>query len=89
MTLAQLLELLGKAPELLAQLMGIMLVLFTAIGAFGTGLEAVGARFGVRWLESLGQRIEAIFGDVPKMLRGSRATKMLRNVKDFSDEPPL
>lgn len=82
MTLAQLLELLTKAPDLLAQLLGVLLVLFTAIGAFGTALESLGVRFGIRWLESLGQRIEAIFGDVPKMIRGSRATAFIRKVED-------
>jgi hypothetical protein len=47
-----------------------------ALGALGTGIETVGAKRGWRWMERAGQVLEAIFSDLPKAIRGSRATKL-------------
>jgi hypothetical protein len=41
-------------------------------GLVGTGLEALGAKYKIKALEGIGQRVEALFADIPKLLRGSR-----------------
>jgi len=74
MSLPELLALLQKSPELLAQLFALVIALSFAVGAFGTGLESLGEAHGWQWLEKLGQRIEAVGSEVPKLLRGSRYT---------------
>lgn len=44
------------------------LALGIAIGAVGTGLEALGAWIGKTWLVALGQKLEAIGADIPKLV---------------------
>ena len=65
MTLADVVQ---KAPEVIAELAAVSL----AIGAFGTALEHAGEVLKLHVLVVVGQRLEALFGDLPKMLRGSR-----------------
>ena len=65
MTLADVVQ---KAPEVIAELVAIS----TAIGAFGTALEHAGEVLKLSALVKIGQRLEAIFADLPKLIRGSR-----------------
>lgn len=50
-------------------------------GLVGTGLETLGTKLKIASLVGIGQRVEALFADVPKMIRGSRATAMLKTVR--------
>lgn len=43
-------------------------------GLLGTLIEALGERWKIPALVALGQRIESILLDAPKMIRGSRKT---------------
>ena len=45
-----------------------------AAGLFGTALEKIGEAAKKPWLVAIGQRLEALSIDVPKLLRGSRFT---------------
>lgn len=69
MTLAEVVQ---HAPEVIAELAAVSV----AIGAFGTALEHAGEVLRQPWLVAVGQRLEAVFGDLPKLLRGSRFSKL-------------
>jgi len=55
-------------PELYALLIPVV------VGLLGTFLESVGTRYNLPILVAIGQRIEALFADLPKAIRGSRKT---------------
>lgn len=67
-----LVEVVQKAPEVLAEAAAAS----AAIGAFGTALEHVGEVLKIHALVAIGQRLEAIFGDIPKLIRGSRYSNL-------------
>jgi hypothetical protein len=50
-----------------------------AAGPVGSLLETIGTAAKLAWLVALGQRLEAFGQDWPKLVRGSRATAMLRS----------
>jgi hypothetical protein len=50
-----------------------------AAGPFGSLLEGIGTAAKLSWLVAIGQRLEALGVDLPKMIRGSRATAMLKH----------
>ncbi len=77
MTLPELLALLQKAPAALAELSAAAVAVSMAVGGLGTTIEHVGVTAGALWLEKLGQRLEAVGTDVPKLIRGSRYTNDL------------
>lgn len=43
-------------------------------GLIGTGLEALGAKLKIAALVGIGQRVESLLIDLPKLIRGSRLT---------------
>lgn len=51
-----------------------------AAGPVGSLLESAGAYAKLPWLVALGQRLEAFGQDWPKLVRGSRATAMLKEM---------
>lgn len=59
------------------QLAGLVAV---AAGPVGSLLEGIGTALKLSWLVAIGQRLEALGMDLPKMLRGSRATAMLKDM---------
>lgn len=59
-------------PEILIWASPILIPLVA--GLIGTALEALGAKYGIKSLEGIGQRVEALFADIPKLIRGSRLT---------------
>lgn len=67
-----LVEVVQKAPEVLAEAVAVS----AAIGAFGTALEHMGEVLKIQALVAIGQRLEAIFGDIPKLIRGSRYSNL-------------
>lgn len=46
-----------------------------AVGLLGSALESFGEKFGKPKLVALGQRLESLSVDVPKLIRGSRFKK--------------
>ncbi len=82
MSFAELLSTLFKSPELLAVLLASLTAVSFALGAVGTAIEELGAA--MRWphIERLGQRIEALFSELPKLWRGSRAPLRALQAKD-------
>jgi len=50
------------------------------VGPLGSLIELVGTSFKVSALVALGQRLEALGADLPKLIRGSRATAMLKEM---------
>lgn len=77
-----------------------ILFAWLALGAIGTRLEKLGAAKGWPLLEAIGQRIEAVCADLPKLIGGSRlssatvaeltalAAKKLEAEKAPSPKPP-
>jgi len=59
------------------QLAGLVTV---AAGPVGSLLEGLGTAAKLTWLVAFGQRLEALGVDLPKMIRGSRATAMLKDL---------
>lgn len=57
-------------------------------GLVGTGLEKLGTKFQIAALVGIGQRVEALFADVPKLIRGSRATKLQAEIELLKGEGP-
>ena len=60
-------------------------------GLLGTWLEAIGTRYNRPTLVAIGQRIEGLLADLPKLIRGSRKTaedKAAAEPKDPPSEPP-
>lgn len=61
-----------------------ILTLVTAVaiaaGPFGSLLELAGNYAKLPWLVAIGQRLEAASVDLPKLIRGSRATAMLKDM---------
>lgn len=74
MTFAELTAIVEKAPELVAAAAAAGIAVSVAVGALGTQLENLGAKLGLLWLERLGQRLEAVGSDLPKLRSGSRYT---------------
>lgn len=50
------------------------------VGPLGSLLEFAGTAFKFSPLVALGQRLEALGADLPKLIRGSRATAMLKDM---------
>jgi hypothetical protein len=59
-----------------------------AIGMLGTGIEKVGAARGWPKVERAGQFLEALFSDLPKAIRGSRATKLQAEIELLKGSGP-
>ncbi len=58
----------------LEQILTLIGAISLAIGPLGSTIEAIGEATKSPKLIALGQRLEAIGADVPKLLRGSRKT---------------
>lgn len=82
MTFAELLSVLAKSPELIAILLAGLTAISFAMGAVGTAIEELGAVMKWPFVERLGQRIEALFSELPKLWRGSRAPLRSVQAKD-------
>jgi hypothetical protein len=54
-------------------------------GLIGTALEALGAKYKIRALEGIGQRVEALFADLPKLIGGSRFTALKKELGTPAD----
>ncbi len=95
MTLVELLGLLLRSPDTLLLLVALLTSLSFSLGAIGTALEVFGAATGRPRLERFGQRIEALFSELPKLWRGSRAPLRALQGKDSSaavgdnGDPPM
>jgi len=50
------------------------------VGPLGSLIELFGTSFKVSALVAFGQRLEALGADLPKLIRGSRATAMLKDM---------
>lgn len=52
-------------------IVGIIVAAWPILGAIGTGIEAIGTAVAKPALVAIGQRLEAIFIDGPKLLKGT------------------
>ncbi len=59
-----------------------------SIGLLGTLLESIGERFGYPKLVRFGQGLEGIAADIPKLIRGSRATKLQAEIELLKGNGP-
>jgi hypothetical protein len=58
------------------------------VGPLGSFLELVGETFGWARLVAFGQRLEALGADLPKLIRGSRATKLKAELELLKGDGP-
>jgi hypothetical protein len=73
-------------PLVVYQICAVIVALWPLVGAVGTVLENVGDILKRPRLQAWGQRLEAIFVDWPKVIRGSRITRLL-GVEDTASLP--
>lgn len=60
--------------------------IWLAVGLLGSVLEAIGEATKRSWLVAFAQRLEAASIDLPKLLRGSRATAAAKAAKPEASE---
>ena len=53
------------------QIVGAVVTAWPVFGALGTMIETIGKAFALPKLEAIGSRIEAIFVDFPKVVKGT------------------